>query len=107
MRGYGFMYHAQAYRRVLMVATGAGIGPVLPYLLGRPPVTFECLWIGRRHGAAMGTDLVDRVLADGSVTLIDACAPDPESVWSWSRWRRRRQYQARLCHYRHRGYAFA
>ncbi len=29
-----------------MVATGAGIGPVLPYLLGRSPVQFECLWIG-------------------------------------------------------------
>jgi hypothetical protein len=31
--------------------------------------------------------------------------PDPEHVWSWSRWRRRRQYQARICHYRRRGYA--
>ena len=71
MRGYGFMYHAQAYRRVLIVATGAGIGPVLPYLLGRSPVRFECFWIGRCHRAAMGADLVDRVLAGGSVTLID------------------------------------
>jgi ferredoxin-NADP reductase len=35
MCGYGFMYHAQAYRRVLMVATGAGIGPVLPYVAAR------------------------------------------------------------------------
>ncbi len=52
MRGYGFMYHAQAYWRVLMVATGAGIGPVLPYLLGRPPVQVECLWIG---GSGAGT----------------------------------------------------
>ena len=39
------------------------------------------------------------------ISLVQACAPDPESVWSWSRWRRRRQYQARLCHYRRRGYA--
>lgn len=78
MRGYGFMYHAQAYRRVLMVATGAGIGPVLPYLLGRPPVRFECLWIGRRHRAAMGTDLVDRVLAGGPVTLIDTARGRPD-----------------------------
>src|SRR6266576_5796459 len=31
------------------------------------------------------------------ISLIHACAPDPEDVWSWSRWRRRRQYQARLC----------
>jgi hypothetical protein len=78
MRGYGFMYHALAYRRVLMVATGAGIGPVLPYLLGRPPVQFECLWIGRCHRAAMGTDLVDRVLAGGAVTLIDTSRGRPD-----------------------------
>ena len=71
MRGYGFMYHAQAYRRVLIVATGAGIGPVLPYLLGRSPVQVECLWIGRCHRAAVGAGLVDRVLAGGSVTLIN------------------------------------
>ena len=38
------------------------------------------------------------------ISLIQACAPDPERVWSWSRWRRRRQHQARLCHYRRRGY---
>jgi len=78
MRGYGFMYHAQAYRRVLMVATGAGIGPVLPYLLGRPPVQLECLWIGRGHSAAMGPDLVDRVLAGGSVTRIDTSRGRPD-----------------------------
>jgi len=39
------------------------------------------------------------------ISLVQACAPGPESVWCWSRWRRRRQYQARLCHYRQRGYA--
>ena len=37
--------------------------------------------------------------------LVQRYAPDPERIWSWSRWRRRRQYQARLCHYRRRGYA--
>ena len=77
MRGCGVMYHAQAYRRALMVATGAGIGPVLPYLPGRPPVRLECLWIGRCHRTAMGTDLVDRVLAGGSVTLIDTSRGRP------------------------------
>jgi hypothetical protein len=39
------------------------------------------------------------------ISLVQACSPDPERVWSWSRWRRR-QYWARLCHYRQRGYAF-
>jgi SRSO17 transposase len=38
------------------------------------------------------------------ISLIQRYAPDPEAVWSWSRWRRRRQYQARLCHYRRYGY---
>ena len=39
------------------------------------------------------------------ISLLQRYAPDPEGIWSWSRWRRRRQYQARLCHYRQRGYA--
>ena len=39
------------------------------------------------------------------ISLIQRYAPDPEAVWSWSRWRRRRQYQARISHYRRRGYA--
>jgi hypothetical protein len=38
------------------------------------------------------------------ISLIQARAPDPGRVWSSSAWRRRRQYQARLCHYRRRGY---
>jgi hypothetical protein len=37
--------------------------------------------------------------------LTQAHAPDPEHVWFWSRWRRRRQYQARVCHHLQRGYA--
>ncbi len=37
------------------------------------------------------------------ISLIQRYAPDPEAVWSWSRWRRRRQYRARLCHYRRYG----
>jgi hypothetical protein len=39
------------------------------------------------------------------ISLIQSSSPHPGRVWSWSRWRRRRQYQARLCHYRQRGYA--
>jgi hypothetical protein len=41
------------------------------------------------------------------INLIQSYSPDPVRVWSWSRWRRRRQYQARLCHYRRPGYALA
>ncbi len=28
----------------------------------------------------------------------------PKHIWWWSRWRRRRQHQARLSHYKRRGY---
>lgn len=38
------------------------------------------------------------------VHLILWSIPDPDHVWAWSRWRRRRQYQARLCHYQRRGH---
>ena len=38
-------------------------------------------------------------------SLVTARSPDPDGIWSWSGWRRRRQYQARVCHYRRRGYA--
>ncbi|GAA5166312.1 hypothetical protein GCM10023321_57380 [Pseudonocardia eucalypti] len=36
--------------------------------------------------------------------LIMRHAPPPAHVWSWSHWRRRRQHQARLSHYRRRGH---
>ncbi len=38
----------------------------------------------------------------GWVGTLDYVAP--EQIQAWSTWRRRRQYQARLCHYRTRGY---
>jgi hypothetical protein len=41
------------------------------------------------------------------ISLVHRHASDPGRVWSWSRWRRRRQHQARLCHYRQRGYLLA
>ena len=62
--------------RPLVVATGAGIGPVLPYLLDG--TALECLWIGRDHRGAMGGDLVARVLAGGNVTLIDSSGGRPD-----------------------------
>lgn len=38
------------------------------------------------------------------INLVHRYLPEPEHVWSWSHWRRRRQYQARLSHYRRRGH---
>ena len=38
------------------------------------------------------------------ISLIQHHLPDPGHIWAWSNWRRRRQHQARICHYRRRGY---
>ena len=78
MRGYGFMYHAQTYERVLFVATGAGIGPVLPYLVDQSSVDYECLWIGRNHRETIGDELVSRILESGRVRLIDSETGRPD-----------------------------
>jgi hypothetical protein len=39
------------------------------------------------------------------ISLIQCRLPDPDHVWAWSAWQRKRQYQARLSHYKRRGYA--
>ena len=41
------------------------------------------------------------------ISLIQRHLPDPRHVQAWSAWRRKRQYQARVSHYRRRGYALA
>jgi NAD(P)H-flavin reductase len=54
LRGFGFMGHLQTYSDVLVIATGAGIGPVLLYLLDAPHPGLRCVWIGHRHGSRSG-----------------------------------------------------
>jgi hypothetical protein len=39
------------------------------------------------------------------IGLLHRHLPEPEHAWAWSHWRRRRQYQARRCHYQRHGYA--
>jgi len=74
-----------------------------PGLAGRQPGQGREKGIGTSDPGMIGYTLpeIRRLL----VSLVQACTPDPEAIWCWSRWRRRRQYQARLCHYRRRGYA--
>jgi 5-methylcytosine-specific restriction endonuclease McrA len=43
---------------------------------------------------------IRRLLAKLILRVADAV----DHVWAWSRFRRRRQHQARLCHYKRRGY---
>jgi predicted ferric reductase len=78
LRGYGFMGAAQAYRQVLVVATGAGIGPVLLYLLDRRQPGLHCVWIARDPRSSIGADLVDRVLAGAQTILVDTSDARPD-----------------------------
>jgi len=41
------------------------------------------------------------------ISLAQRYLPAPCHVLAWSDWRRRRQYQARISHYRRRGYTLA
>lgn len=38
------------------------------------------------------------------ISLVHRYPPEPGQVRAWSDWRRRRQHQARLSHYKRRGY---
>jgi NAD(P)H-flavin reductase len=50
IKGLGFMYSIHAYRRVLIVCTGAGIAPALPYIKDPLPTTHtHLLWIAKQH----------------------------------------------------------
>lgn len=50
IKGLGFMYSIHAYRKVLIVCTGSGIAPALPYIKDSLPTTHShLLWISRNH----------------------------------------------------------
>jgi hypothetical protein len=76
--------------------------PALAWL-GRGPGTGRKRGTGRSSPGMIGFTLPEvRRLLTG---LIQRHLPDPEHVLAWSDWRRKRQYQARISHYRRRGYA--
>ncbi|CAF2103144.1 unnamed protein product [Rotaria magnacalcarata] len=55
IKGLGFMYSIHAYRKVLIVCTGAGIAPALPYIKDSLPTTHvHLLWIEKQHQRIYG-----------------------------------------------------
>jgi hypothetical protein len=60
------------------------------------------VWLASRSLDGPAPDVAETMLN----SLVNTRSPDPDGIWSWSGWRRRRQYQARICHYKRRGYAF-
>lgn len=58
MKGIGFMYCIHAYRCVLLVCTGSGIAPALPYITNPLPTTFtHILWIAKNHRQVFGNHI--------------------------------------------------
>ena len=50
IKGIGFMYSIHAYRKVLIVCTGSGIAPAMPYIKDPLPTTHaHLLWIAKQH----------------------------------------------------------
>lgn len=63
----GFMYNVRLFRRVVVLATGAGIAPVLPHLLQSPDAV-RVVWVCRDPEAAFGPEIPAIVAAGvGSV----------------------------------------
>ncbi len=55
IKGLGFMYSIHAYRKVLIVCTGSGIAPALPYIKDPIPTTHtHLLWIAKNHAENYG-----------------------------------------------------
>ena len=58
IKGLGFMYSIHAYRKVLIVCTGAGIAPALPYIKDPLPTTHtHLLWIAKQHEQNYGKEV--------------------------------------------------
>ncbi|MBW4701919.1 hypothetical protein [Micromonospora sp. RL09-050-HVF-A] len=81
------------FRRVVYVATGSGIGPVLPHLLaGQVPA--RLVWVARRHRETFGDGLVDEILAHQPDALLWDTARDGKPDMLRLAWQAYRAFDA-------------
>ncbi|MEU7976983.1 hypothetical protein AB0B63_00430 [Micromonospora sp. NPDC049081] len=81
------------FRRVVYVATGSGIGPVLPHLLaGQVPA--RLVWVARRHRETFGDGLVDEILAHQPDALLWDTARDGKPDMLRLAWQAYREFDA-------------
>ncbi|WP_433228407.1 hypothetical protein ACQP2H_19625 [Micromonospora sp. CA-248260] len=81
------------FRRVVYVATGSGIGPVLPHLLaGQVPA--RLVWVARRHRDTFGDGLVDEILAHQPDALLWDTARDGKPDMLRLAWQAYRAFDA-------------
>jgi hypothetical protein len=75
VRPPGFMYSIKSYRRaglrVVAVATGAGIAPVLPHIVESAQL-IHVVWIGRDHRRSYGSQICEVLFGLPEVTIFDS-----------------------------------
>lgn len=64
----GFMYNVRLFRRVVVLATGAGIAPVLPHLL-QTPAAVRVVWVCRNPEDAFGPE-IPAIVASGAGSVV-------------------------------------
>ncbi|KAK1865875.1 hypothetical protein I4F81_008398 [Pyropia yezoensis] len=64
----GFMYNIRMFRRVVVLATGAGIAPVLPHLL-QSPAAVRVVWVCRDPETAFGPE-IPAIVAEGVGSVV-------------------------------------
>lgn len=64
----GFMYNVRLFSRVVVLATGAGIAPVLPHLLQTPDAV-RVVWVCRNPEAAFGPE-IPAIVAAGAGSVV-------------------------------------
>ncbi|GAB0492002.1 hypothetical protein MMPV_003260 [Pyropia vietnamensis] len=64
----GFMYNVRLFRRVVVLATGAGIAPVLPHLL-QTPTAVRVVWVCRNPEDAFGPE-IPAIVANGTGSVV-------------------------------------
>lgn len=66
----GFMFSINAYSRVVVVATGAGIAPVLPHILENKHKLY-ILWIGNKHQLTYGKKMWSLISSHRRLKIYD------------------------------------
>jgi NAD(P)H-flavin reductase len=66
----GFMFSINAYSRVVVIATGAGIAPVLPHVI-KNGHKLCILWIGNNHEESYGEKIFSVLCAHPRCTIFD------------------------------------
>jgi len=70
IRTPGFMYNVRLFARSVVLATGAGIAPVLPHLL-QTPASVRVVWVCRNAEAAFGPEIPAIVAATPGAVVHD------------------------------------